>query len=521
MCKLLACLVAACSWLTGQTLATYRSTVDQSEQPYALYVPKSYDPARHYPVVISLHEEDSNHVINLKRVFGIPARYGETGLQALSQLPVLRDVDYLVACPFARGTMGYQGIAEQDVYDVLADVKRRYTVDENRVYLTGVSMGGGGALWLALTRPDTWAAVAPVCPDVFPGTADLAPNALHVPVRIFHGDLDPSVPVESSRQWQRRLLTLDSPVEYLEYPGVRHNAGDFAYRNGAIFDWFANQRRNPNPDRVRVVARDDRYGSAYWVRMDAMTQGALASLDAVRSAGGVTVQTRDVEAFTLTTAAKNVTIDGAVIRLRAGAPLSFVKNARGWVQGAPAAAVRRGPIVEAVNSRHIYVYAASDPQTRRYAETAAAWSGVHTRLNLALPAKSDLEIHDDDLAGANLVLFGTPQSNRLIARFAAQLPLALDPGAADYGLLLIVPNGKHFVLVSSGLPWWTGAEEANRGGYRYAPQVYRLLSTFGDYILFKGSLSNVLAEGRFDQAGKVPAEVADKLRAAGTVTVRN
>ena len=189
------------------------------EQPYALYVPKSYDPARRYPLIVSLHEEESNHVVNLKRVFGVPPRYGETGLQALSTLPMLREVDYLVVCPFGRGTMGYQGIAEQDVYDVLADVKRRYSVDEDRVYLTGASMGGGGALWLALTRPDVWAAVAPVCADVFPGTADLAPNALNLPVRLFHGDSDPFVRVDSSRQWQRRLLSLDSPVEYIEFPG--------------------------------------------------------------------------------------------------------------------------------------------------------------------------------------------------------------------------------------------------------------------------------------------------------------
>src|SRR5450756_3141563 len=87
-----------------------------------------------------------------------------------------------------------------------------------------------------------------------------------------------------------------------------------------------------------------------------------------------------------------------------------------------------------------------------------------------------------DLAGANLVLFGTPRTNRLIARFAPQFPLTLNPGAADYGLLFIVAAGRHYVLVSSGLPWWTGAEEANRGGYRYAPAPYRLLSTFGDYI---------------------------------------
>src|ERR1035441_6679549 len=106
-----------------------------------------------------------------------------------------------------------------------------------------------------------------------------------------------------------------------------------------------------------------------------------------------------------------------------------------------------------------------------------------------------------------------------MARFAPQFPMALDPGAADYGLLFILPAGKHYVLVSSGLPWWTGAEEANRGGYRWAPEPYRLLSTLADYILFKGSLANVLAEGRFGRNGKVAPEAAGALRASGTVTI--
>jgi pimeloyl-ACP methyl ester carboxylesterase len=519
MSKLLACALVAASMLGGQTVVNYRSTVDGSEQPYALYVPKSYDPARHYPVVVSLHEEESNHVVNLKRVFGIPPRYGETGLQAMSTFAPLRDVDYLVVCPFARGTMGYQGIAEQDVYDVLADVERRYPVDLDRVYLTGASMGGGGALWLALTRPDVWAAVAPLCPDVFPGTADLAPNALNLPMRFFHGDLDPAVGVESSRQWQRRLLALDSPVEYIEFPGVRHNAWDFAYKNGDIFDWFGKYRRTTNPDRVRLVTRDLRYGAAYWVRIDAISPGVLASLEAVRSTTGVRVQTRDVDAFTLAGSAKAVTIDGTALRLRPAAVLSFSKTPRGWTQSAPGAAPLQGPIVEAVNARHIYVYGAGDPQTRRYAETAAAWSSNRARINLSLPVKSDQEVNDDDLANSNLVLFGTPQTNRLIARFAPQFPLELNPGAADYGLLFILAEGKHYVLVSSGLPWWTGAEDADRGGYRLAPEPYRLLSTFGDYILFKGSLANVLAEGRFERTGKLSPAVAEKLRATSTVIV--
>jgi hypothetical protein len=85
--------------------------------------------------------------------------------------------------------------------------------------------------------------------------------------------------------------------------------------------------------------------------------------------------------------------------------------------------------------------------------------------------------------------------------------------------LFIAPAGKHYALVSSGLPWWTGAEEAKRGGYPFAPQSYRVLSTFGDYVLFKGSLAEVVAEGRFDRNWKVTPEAARKMQATGTVTI--
>jgi pimeloyl-ACP methyl ester carboxylesterase len=197
-----------------------------------------------------------------------------------SAFPRLLDVDFIVACPFARSTMGYQGIPERDIYDVLAEVKRRFPIDEDRIYLTGVSMGGGGALRLALTRPDIWAAVAPVCPATIPGTEELAPNALNLPIRLFHGELDPAIPAASSRAWQKRLLDEGAPVEYIEYPGVLHNAWDPAYRRGSIFEWFAPLRRNRAPERVRLVTRSYEYGSAYWLTIDGLTPGILASVDA-------------------------------------------------------------------------------------------------------------------------------------------------------------------------------------------------------------------------------------------------
>jgi hypothetical protein len=511
-------------------IAAFTSTADGTSQDYAVYTPRNYDAARKYPLIVALHEEDSNHIAELKHLFALPQRFGESSLSNLMTLPTLPDVDFIVACPFARGNLGYQGVAEQDVYDTLADVERRYSIDEDRVYLTGSSSGGGAALWLALTRPDRWAAVAVVCGAPFPGSEELAGNALHVPVRLFHGDQDPLIPVAVSRQWQKRLLDLGVNVEYIEYPGVRHNAWDFAYRRPGLFDWFAGHRRNPQPDHVRFSTRAYRYPGAYWVRLDALTPGMLASVDAVRSATGVKIVTQNVDGFTLTAPARSVTIDGTAVKLRPNAPLSFQKSGGRWTQGLHPPEPKRpgaeGPIVDAVRSRHIWVYGTGGGVTdeelsrrRAVAEAGANWSTPRTRLHAGATIKADRDVTEEDIAGANLLLFGNRDTNTLIARFAARLPFELNPGAADYGMVLITPStaaGK-YIVVSSGLPWWTGAAEADRGGYRFAPEQYRLLNSFADYLLFRGGIGRVMTEGRFDQNWKLPPAAAEALRATGVI----
>ncbi len=519
---------------TGPQLATFHSDVDGSNQPYALYIPKSFDSGRKYPLVISLHAEESNHRINLRRVLGVSSRMGEPDTEDMRYFPPVADIDFIVASPFARGSMGYRGVAEKDVYDLLADVERRYPIDTDRVYLTGISMGGAGALWLALTRPDVWAAVASLCPPSLPAAEPFAPNALNLPLRLFHGEQDLLIPVESSRNWQRLLLNAGVAADYVEYPNVRHEVWDVAYRNGATFQWFAKFRRNPSPDRIRLVADSYRYASSYWVRIDGLTPGTPASVDARRTGRtAVHLETQNLDGVSLLGLSAGppvtVTIDGAVLRVKPAATVSFKRAAGQWRPGLVPPAPKRpgaeGPIAEAVASRQVYIYgtlgaSSEEREARRsIAQTAADWSTQRTRLSLAFPVKADSAVTDADIDSSNLILFGNADTNSLIRRFAAHLPLSLNPGAADYGLLFIAPLGKHYVLVSSGLPWWTGADEARRGGDPLLPPRYRLLSTFGDYLLFKGSLANVVAEGRFDRNWKVPPDASAKLLAPGTVTV--
>ncbi|MGA3239753.1 MAG: alpha/beta hydrolase-fold protein [Bryobacteraceae bacterium] len=515
----------------GPRLLTFFSSADGSEQPYALYLPPTYDSAKPYPLVVSLHSEESTHRLNFRQLFGVASQFRHVYGDDPRFYPVARDADFIVAFPFARGSVGYRGIAEGDVYDMLADVERRFTIDRDRVYLTGISMGGAGALWYALTRPDIWAAVAPLCAPGIPGTEPLAPNLLDLPIRLFHGDQDPVIPVQSSRTWQRLLLDAGVPAEYFDYPGVRHDVWNFAYKNGAIFDWFAQFHRDRFPERVHFVTQSYRYNSAYWVRVDGLTPGAIATIDAnaPKRAGpaSVTVETHNVDGFTLTLdrAAASVAINGAAVRVTPAATLSFTHSSGQWRAGRFTPAGKRpgaeGPLADAFSGRQLYVYgskavsAADELDARRHiAERAANWTA------LAFPVKADSEVTPADFADYDLILLGTDDTNSIIARFASQLPLALNPGAADYGLLFVVPIGRHYAVIASGLPWWTGAAEANRGGDPLAPEPYRVLSTFGDYILFKGSLTHVVSEGRFDGNWKIPPDAAAKLREAGTVTIR-
>ncbi len=527
-------LLFAQPYAPGPQIQTFFSSVDDSNQPYALYLPKTLEPGRKYPLVMSLHAEGSSGRLNLMRVFGEGNRFADGSVVPLRYFHPVRDVDFIVASPEARGTMGYEGIAEKDVYDVLADVERKYPVDPDRVYLTGISMGGLGALRLALTRPDVWAAVAAVCPLPSESMEPLAANVSNIPVRLFHGDQDPAVPVAASRLWQRRLLDAGVATEYLEYPAVRHNAWDYAYKNGAVFEWFAGIRRTRFPERVRFATDSYRYASAYWVRFDALTPGTEASIDAQQTGNSeVRVETKDVGGFTLALdhAITAITVDGTPLRPKAAATLSFRKQGGRWALGQARSTAKgpgaEGPIAAAVSGRHIYVYGTSGASSadeisfrRKEAETAAQWSTAREHLQLSFAVKADTDVTADDLDRDDVILFGTRETNSLIARFASRLPLALTAGAADFGLLFVAPIGKHYALVSSGLPWWIGAEDAGRQLSAFVPQPYAELATFGDYLLFEGSLAHVVAEGRFDQNWKLPPDAVAKLPDTGVVVVQ-
>ncbi len=459
---------------TGLLVKAYRSDLDDTLQPYALYVPKSYDPKKAYPLLVSLHGATSNHLLNRRRVFGLGNRRGESDYEAIRNEDVtFPEVDFIVLSPYGRGEMaGYNGIAEADVLRAMDDVERAYNVDRDRVYLTGLSMGGGGTWHLGLRYPDRFAAIAPVCAvgdaSLLPfsqgasaddralmdltGPTVLAENAANLQVFIFHGDEDPAVNIEHSRRMVARyrdLGWLDKSVHFFELPGVNHFAWDFAYRDASLFARLAPVRRNPFPDHVVYSTFSPRFNKAYWLRIDRIDHGLkLARIEGRRRVRLFEITVDNVSAFTMLLGPAlvppgmpiEVKLNGEAIWRGVPPPgaLSLLRGRAGrWIQRAwtgPAVGPTDHPeatfrsVSLAQSAAHVYVYGtAGDPAasaaTRQAAETFADW-GPNVRARWRVLA--DSEVTPEIMASRNLVLVGNAALNRVVARMAEKLPIRQD-----------------------------------------------------------------------------------------------
>ena len=532
---------------------SFFSPVDDTDQPYSVYIPDNFDESRRYPLVVFLHGAWSNHRLGMRRLFGVGNAQGydfikpgnvpfENDVEATRYWPEFRPVDYIAAAPLARGTAGYQGIPEEDVYDMIDDLKSRFLIDEDRIYLTGLSMGGGGTLWLGLTRPDIWAAIAPVCPAPPDGTLELAGNAGNLPVHLFIGDKD--FLYQTAQEWKAKLEPSAQRLDYVEYPGVGHNSWEWAYKDGFVFEWFSQFRRDLFPEKVRFSTKWFKYSKAYWVKIDDLVPGKTATIDArFTAANTVEVTTSGVEAFTLNidghpqfNAARKVSVkvDGQSFAVKSADAVSFTRAGTKWEnrkftpgltskqQGA------EGPLYEAVAGSHLYVYGTGGNPSqeelaarRSQAALAADWSGRGGRIMVFPRVVSDKEVRQSDYVTSNLILFGTRETNAIIEHFSDKLPIHLKPDAGEYGLVYIFPMNRHYILINSGLPWWTPPKAApGQGGLTFMGSRIEVLKNFGDFILFRESPDNPVSKGTFDANWKLKEGDAAVLGASGAVTLR-
>ncbi len=113
-----------------------------------------------------------------------------------------------------------------------------FDIDTDRVYLTGLSMGGFGTWYTAMARPDLFAAIAPVCGGGMAWNA----SVLTMPIWAFHGADDETVSVTQSDEMVARLQVVGADVTYTRLDGVKHNVWDYAY-NDELMKWLLSKKR--------------------------------------------------------------------------------------------------------------------------------------------------------------------------------------------------------------------------------------------------------------------------------------
>ena len=216
---------------------------------YRLLKPAQIEPGKKYPVVLFLHGAGERGSDNIKQLLYLPQWLAEADNRAkfpcflvAPQCPTGQkwaDVDWSSAQPQAAPPLND---AMRNAVAALDDCVQNFPVDEDRVYLTGLSMGGYGSWDLAMRRPERFAAVAPVCGG---GDNTQAARIKDLPIWAWHGDQDKAVPVERSRSMIAAIEKAGGKPKYTELPGVGHSSWNQAYHGPEnLLPWLFEQRRN-------------------------------------------------------------------------------------------------------------------------------------------------------------------------------------------------------------------------------------------------------------------------------------
>jgi predicted peptidase len=249
MCVLLAlALPARAQFAVEEALAPCVYTNAQGEAfPYRLRAPQFPEPGRKYPLILFLHGSGECGSDNRKQL--------SVGLPALMGSLLKRPEPVLVVAPQCQsGNWWVRRLAMKPDYaaskepaaslEVALEICRHLVAerqaDPERLYITGLSLGGFGT-WDAIQRePALFAAAIPICGG---GDVTLAPKIKALPIWAFHGDKDSAVPVSRSRDMFKALQACGANAQYREYPNAGHDVWTRTYADTAVLKWLFSQRK--------------------------------------------------------------------------------------------------------------------------------------------------------------------------------------------------------------------------------------------------------------------------------------
>jgi predicted esterase len=431
----------------GGTLnLTFKSRIDGSLQPVLLKTPKGYTPEKSWPLLVTLH--------------------------GLGDGPILaNEIESIVQIgPNGRGPVWFTGPGEEDVFECLDMARKLFSVDEDRIYLCGFSMGGAATFGLGLRRPDMWAACVPVCGSC--DDLDSVENGEHVAFWINTGEKDMTLSPKYSHKAYLKARELGfSNWKYTEHKDLGHRF-DIDWKE--VEQWLLNQKRTVNPKKVTFCTRTLAANRAHWVEVTGIKKyGRKARIEAAVKEQKIHIKTDNVSNYTLHLNDKLLDLAETVEIVENGERIfrgllkdgCFVKDDKSGdvVRKRPGLS---GPLWDIYAGACLLAYGT---KTEDKSLIEAARSCAESFLDppwmnkVSFRMAEDTAVTDEDIKEKHLVLFGNAETNKLLADIADKLPIRINgnsiaAGDKEYsgkniGYVLIWPNPANrekYVAVFAG-----------------------------------------------------------------------
>lgn len=490
------------TWATGLVVRAFRSRIDGSLQPYGLVVPAGYqyqDKPRRLDLWFPGRDEKRTELAFIQ--------------SRLKSVGEFAPADTIVLHPYGRYCNATKFAGETDVFEALAAVLKDYPVDLQRISVRGFSMGGASTWHMGAHHAGLWAGVAPgagfveaakylkiaVTPDFPPSweqrlwhlysSTDYAGNLFNTTVIAYSGELDKQK--QAADEMEKAMGLEGLPMRHIIGPKVEHKYEPTAKKELARqFDELMTKGREAVPQEVRFTTWTLRYNRMAWVRVDGMQQHwERARVNAKLLPGKrIEVTTTNVSGFSLDfpeeqtalSGTVSVSVDGQSFEVTGALrdhpwTASFVRDGNRWKKGVldPKKLSKRpglqGPIDDAFMDSFLFVTPSGksrSPQVQSWVEreikrTSDQWRG-HFRGEVRV--KRDVDVTEADLAGNNVVLWGDPESNKLIGKIAGKLPIRWGAkqivagktraSSENHAVVMIHPNPLNpdrYVVLNSGV----------------------------------------------------------------------
>ncbi len=492
---------------TGLVVRGYKSKIDGSVQPYGMVIPENYSGS-----LMRLDFWCHGRGEVLTELSFLNDRRKNIG-----QLPAN---NRLVLHLYGRYCCANKFAGEMDLWEAYAHARKSYNIDDDRLMIRGFSMGGAAVWQFGAHYTDRWCAISPGAgfsetPEflkVFQSeevnripswqktlwswynATDVAANFVNAPTIAYSGEIDGQK--QAADIMARYLAKENIELTHIIGPKTPHrfHPDSFAEIERRL-DIIAAAGRNRMPKEVSFVTYFLRYNRMHWVQVDRMeNHWQMARVDAKTvDERNVVVQTKNVSALTLDMPVgfapqslrekTMVKIDGQDIDAgRATSERSwtakFARQNGKWalIQGLDEAVIAKkhglsGPIDDAFMDAFLFVAPSGQPINAK----VGAWTKAEMergsfewrrQFRGLAPAKKDADVKDEDIAKNNLILWGDPSSNAVLAKIVAKLPITWTAeklvvngktySAGDHAPILIYPNPLNparYVVINSSFTY--------------------------------------------------------------------